>query len=447
MINNNPIRSYINKRTQQSGASLVEFVVVLPTLLFSILGIMQSGMVFHAKSNLNYATFEAARTGSVSHGDLNSIRQAFTRAMVGYYGGGRTAAELAQSTIRATTDITPASFKVELLSPTKESFDDFASPKLSAKYHTAARVIPNNNLSAITCPGDKPSCNPNPNTNASGQTLSDANLLRIKITYGIPAAKQMPLVGTFYVKVLQGLANVGLIAETDPFKLALLQQGRIPMVTHTTMRMQSDAFENGNVSNPGAGNNGVPTVEEPVVPTPGGPGDGTGEDGGGDGNGDGGTGETPCNPAVDVTCTPIPTNPCNGDKVPEELSADVLFDTNESELKDDGKKLLDKIINTINAEKANSTRTDEIEIFGHADKVGTVANNLRLSQARADAVKDYIEAGLDEDVNVDISAVGMGEAEPNTSPGICTEEENSVSNTINCAPDRRVSITRVYRTF
>lgn len=287
-------RAHSLQRNKQTGASLVEFVVVLPTLLFTILGIMQSGMLFHAKSNLNYATFEAARAGTVQHADINSIRAAFTRAMIGYYGGGRNAAEIATAITRASADITPASLQVELLSPTKQSFDDYASPRLAVKYNTKSRIIPNNNLSAITCPTDKPSCNNNPQSNASGQTLSDANLMRIKITYGIPAAKQMPLVGTFYVKVLQGLSDLGVVAETDPFKLALLQQGRIPMVTHTTMRMQSDPIENSNASNPGPGNNGTPTDPGSVGDeTPsdeelstGDPGDGTGEDNGDEGDKD-----------------------------------------------------------------------------------------------------------------------------------------------------------------
>lgn len=218
----------------QLGASLVEFVVVVPTLLMTILGVIQTGMVFHAKSNINYATFEAARAGIVGHGQSSVIRDAFTRAMVGYYGGGRNTAELAQATARAQADITPATMQVQLLSPTKESFDDYASPQLAAKLNVNTRVIPNNNLNALQYPYDNPSCNANPQTNASGQTLSDANILRIKITYGIPSAKQIPLAGRLYVMTLRGLGELGLAADTDPFKQALLEQGRIPVVVHTT---------------------------------------------------------------------------------------------------------------------------------------------------------------------------------------------------------------------
>jgi hypothetical protein len=251
----------------QIGASMVEFVVVVPVLLMMILGVVQTGLVYFAKSNVNYAAFEAARAGSVSHATQASIRDAFTRAMVGYYGGGRNASELAESLSRASADITAASMQIELLSPTKESFDDYASPRLSQKLGTQARVIPNNNLSTISCPLDKPSCNNDPNSNHSGQTLSDANLLKVRITYGIPSIKQVPMVGRFYTRVLQGLdGEVKSSAETEPFKKALLAQGRIPVVVHTTMRMQSEPIENGNVSNPGAGNNGNPVNPTPTAP-------------------------------------------------------------------------------------------------------------------------------------------------------------------------------------
>ena len=431
---------------KQTGASLVEFVVVAPTLLFTMLGIVQAGMVFHAKSNLNYATFEAARAGTVSHATQASMTEAFTRAMVGYYGGGRTLTELAVATARANTDITPASLQIELRSPTKESFDDYASPHLSTKYATKARVIPNNSLSAINCPMDNTGCNHNPKTNHSGQTLSDANLLHLKITYGIPAAKQIPLVGRFYVMVLQGLTDLGIAAETDSFKLALLAEGRIPMVSHTTMRMQSDAFENGNVSSPGAGNDGTPTdpgtggTEEP------GTGGGSEPGAGGTGTGEGGEeGEPACDPDVDIACTPSP-NACDADVISEDLSADVLFDFDSATLTAAGKAELDKLINTLNAQKSNTYRTDQVFITGYADKIGDDAYNLTLSEARAEAVKQYIQQHLNDDVDVDIDAKGKGELNPKTSPGVCTDADTT-SNQASCAPDRRVNITRVNKTF
>ncbi len=134
---------------------------------------------------------------------MNSMTTAFTRGMVGYYGGGTSLAELTQAQGRAAADLAQANVRIEVLSPTIESFDDYNSPALQAQLNTGnARVIPNDNLGFIRCPRDVPGCNSDPNTNSSGQTLADANLLKIRVTYGIPQEKQMPMVGRFYTWAL-----------------------------------------------------------------------------------------------------------------------------------------------------------------------------------------------------------------------------------------------------
>ena len=70
------------------GATIVEFVVVIPTLLMMIMAVLQAAFAFHAKSQVNHATAAAARAGSFENASMNSMTQAFTRGMVGYYGGG-----------------------------------------------------------------------------------------------------------------------------------------------------------------------------------------------------------------------------------------------------------------------------------------------------------------------------------------------------------------------
>lgn len=266
-----------------TGATMVEFVVVAPTLLLVILGMMQYATLFHAKSNLNYAAYEAARAGSVESADPVAIRTAFIRAMTGYYGGGTTNAQLAQAYARAAADIGAGAARIEILSPTRESFDDYASPALAAKLKISGRVIPNTNLAFLKCPYDNPGCSNDPANNASGQTLLDANLLKLRITYGIPESKQMPFVGRFYTYALSVLNN----SDPDAYRKSLVDLGRIPVVVHTTIRMQTPAIENGNGSNPGAGNGGVPKDPGP---------------------GPGGTTLPPC-PASDPTCGVKP--PCD----------------------------------------------------------------------------------------------------------------------------------------
>ncbi len=280
-------RGGCRSRLDQRGATLVEFVVVVPTVLFMLMNLIQYGLLYHTKSQLNYATFEAARAGTTQNADPAAIRTAFSRAMAGYYGGGTTTAQLATSHAKALADTTAANVRIEILSPTRESFDDYASPGLKSRLKLSSRVIPNSNLAFIQCPMDVPSCNNNPKTNQSGQTLADANLLKLRVTYGIPENKQIPLAGKFMNWAL-GVLNSG---DPDAFRQGLVAAGRIPVVVHTVMRMQSPAYENANASNPGPGNGGVPKD----------PGPGPGPGGGG----------LPKCPVTDPACTPEPEPACD----------------------------------------------------------------------------------------------------------------------------------------
>ncbi|WEN42642.1 hypothetical protein CKCBHOJB_02241 [Thauera sp. GDN1] len=247
----------------QRGATLVEFVVAGPLALFILLVLMQYALLFHARSQLNYAAFEAARAGTVANARLPAIRAAFDRAMTGYHGGGTTTAELAAARSRALAEAPFA--RIEILSPTRESFDDYHSPALAARMGLSARVIPNTNLAHLDCPVDRSGCARDPAGNASGQTLQDANLLKLRITYGIPVARQIPLAGPFMARALAVLdPNDG-----DAFRAGLVAAGRIPVVTHTVMRMQSPAIEAGNASLPGPGNAGTPSDPGPPPEGPG----------------------------------------------------------------------------------------------------------------------------------------------------------------------------------
>jgi hypothetical protein len=243
----------------------VETTLVMPTLLFMVLGLWQAALAYHAKSSVNYATFEAARAGSVSNASSTKIMAAFQRGMVGYYGGGQTAGELAATIGKITKDITGTVARIEILSPTQQSFEDYNSPELQKALKTDEKVIPNTGLDELSCPRDVPGCTNDPKKNASGQTLLDANLLKLRITYGIPPEKQLPMVGRFYTWAL-GKLGAGL---DDPFKLALIEAKRIPIVSHVVVRMQSDPIRNSlMVSDPGAGNDGKPVDPGPPASGP-----------------------------------------------------------------------------------------------------------------------------------------------------------------------------------
>lgn len=260
---------------KQTGASTVEFVAVAPALLLIGLGIVHYGLLFFARNNIDYAAFEAARAGAVANADLAAVETAYKKALIPLYGGGRTQQELQDSYARVKNDLTSETLKIELLNPTKESFDDWNAKALQddKDVGNGKRVIPvlmQNYPQALAnwqMTRDPKSIGP-----TSGQTLSDASLIKVRIIHGYKP--QVPIIG----KMVAYLAGYN---EQDTFKKQLYDAGRIPIVSHVTMQMQSNAIESTNVSSPGMGNDG-----HPVNPNP------------GDGSG---------------TATADPSPPCTGD--------------------------------------------------------------------------------------------------------------------------------------
>lgn len=225
---------------RHTGATLVEFIIVAPTLLAMTMAMLQTALVFHARSCVTYAGFEAARYGALDHARRETLHQVFARAIIPYYGGGRSKEELAASHARALEDL-PSALRIEVLSPNSSSFDDYHSPRAARALGVAARVIPNTHLDLLACPIDRPDCANDPATNRSGQTLRDANLLMLRLTYGIPRTRQIPLAGRFFTWALSTMYP----HHPDTFRHKLIAQGRIPVVSEVMLRMQSDAIETG----------------------------------------------------------------------------------------------------------------------------------------------------------------------------------------------------------
>lgn len=113
------------------------------------------------------------------------------------------------------------------------------------------------------------------------------------------------------------------------------------------------------------------------------------------------------------------------------LSTDVLFDFNKAQLKDEGKRKLDEL-----AAQIKDAKVEEIVVVGHADRIASEAYNQKLSEARAQSVKDYLaERGAKTNV---ITAQGKGEAAPVTGDQC---KKMAGKKLIECLqPDRRVEI-------
>jgi outer membrane protein OmpA-like peptidoglycan-associated protein len=83
----------------------------------------------------------------------------------------------------------------------------------------------------------------------------------------------------------------------------------------------------------------------------------------------------------------------------------VYFDTGKSTLKPSSNKALNDL-----AEVLKLKSTMEVQIEGHTDDVGNEADNLKLSQERADAVKKYLSSkGI---AAARVTAKGFGQTMP-----------------------------------
>jgi OOP family OmpA-OmpF porin len=115
-----------------------------------------------------------------------------------------------------------------------------------------------------------------------------------------------------------------------------------------------------------------------------------------------------------------------------DTDADALFDFGKYVVKPNGQRALDKFVADLQGAKY-----EVITITGHADRIGSKAANMRLSERRAEAVKNYLieSAGIPADK---ISAKGVGSSEPMTKPGECKGKKATKKLVACLAPDRRV---------
>lgn len=100
-----------------------------------------------------------------------------------------------------------------------------------------------------------------------------------------------------------------------------------------------------------------------------------------------------------------PTVPAVQPAVPAKefvLSGDFLFDFDKSNLTAKGKSVLNNVAKEI---KENGAKN--VTVTGYTDRLGSAQYNLKLSQARANTAKAYLQA---QGVKANIKAIGRGKA-------------------------------------
>jgi OmpA-OmpF porin, OOP family len=115
------------------------------------------------------------------------------------------------------------------------------------------------------------------------------------------------------------------------------------------------------------------------------------------------------------------------------LASKALFDFDKAVLRPDGRAAID---NDVISKLPGVAKLELVLVTGHTDRIGTQQYNQRLSERRADAVRDYlVSRGVPKDR---IETLGMGKTQP--VPGVVCAQKNLKELIVCLAPNRRVEI-------
>ncbi|MGH8803055.1 MAG: OmpA family protein [Casimicrobiaceae bacterium] len=142
-------------------------------------------------------------------------------------------------------------------------------------------------------------------------------------------------------------------------------------------------------------------------------------------------------PVAAVTPAPTPAAPPAAAPAPKvqkvTLASKALFDFDKAVLKSEGKAAIDS---EILSKLPNVEKLELVLVTGHTDPIGTQKYNQKLSERRADAVRDYlVSKGVPKDK---IETLGMGKTQP--LPNVVCHQKNFKERVACYAPDRRVEI-------
>ena len=113
------------------------------------------------------------------------------------------------------------------------------------------------------------------------------------------------------------------------------------------------------------------------------------------------------------------------------LASKALFDFDKAVLKPEGKAAIDS---QVVGRLSSMQKLEVVLVTGHTDRLGSDAYNQKLSERRADAVRDYlVSKGVDK---AKIETIGMGEKQP-----VVQCDQKNFKALVEClAPNRRVEV-------
>jgi hypothetical protein len=216
---------------QNTGQSMVEFIIVTPVVLLLLFGALQFAFLYHATTLLNYATFEAARTGAVSNARMSEMENAFARTMAAIHTHNPTPDDVMCAREVVYKEIESGFVHIDVINPDPDSniFMELDDGSVSGDL-----VIPNNNLMYRS------------DVSTTGLTIQDANLLKIRVSYCYPL--YVPYINRVLGIMLTNVESescpgcTGSFTSTGSFERACLENQRFPLHSQAIVRMQSSAM-------------------------------------------------------------------------------------------------------------------------------------------------------------------------------------------------------------
>lgn len=173
----------IHHAATQRGQGLIEFIITVAVLGPLLLGIFQAVLLYRAKTVLDYAAFQAARSGSTNSAQMGAMQSGLARGLMPLYAHDASATGAVEAYGKALIDTrTPTVAQIQVISPTAAAFDSWKE-----KQFDGVDGIPNDSLPYRG------------NAVKSGVTVQDANVLKIEVHYKFPLI--VPLIDRIIGKV------------------------------------------------------------------------------------------------------------------------------------------------------------------------------------------------------------------------------------------------------
>lgn len=215
------------------GQAMVETLIVMFVTLLLLFGIIQFGLLYNAKTVLNYATFEAARAASLNYGSPKAIDYALARSLGSLVSSeGYSQHDAYQKSQSKYLDLIDEGdvICVERINPPANSPHWLPASDAGNDYRN---YIPNDHLRYRSAQLKQ------------GMSIQDANLLKIRVTYC------HKIIVPFYSRIIQRLMLLKKINnDPDPipdykppslgkFAQQCFENDRVPIESQAIMRMQT----------------------------------------------------------------------------------------------------------------------------------------------------------------------------------------------------------------